>query len=861
MIPLKLKLSGFLSYREPVELDFRSFDLACISGANGAGKSSLLDAITWALFGQARKRDESVINSHPQVKAAEVVLTFQYENNIYRVQRALPRGKTTQLEFHIMQTGTADDLESASWKPLTERSTRETQARLEQTLRLDYDTFINASFFLQGKADQFTQQRPNDRKRILGSILGLEAWEVYRDQAAEARKNVEGQVRSLDGRMSEVTAELAEEPQRRSRLQELETCLAQLQQVRQVQESALESIRKIAATLAEQRRLVDALSRQVEAADRRLSELVERSQLRRSEQQTLADLQSRAPAIRQAYTDWQTARQVLADWEALASRTRQIEQRRQAPMEIIQLARARLETEQHTLRLQQAEVQAQIDLLPALKLDLSQAQEQAQTAESQLNQRTQLDASLRSAQQQQAEARLENQRLRVEMDEIKQRIDQLSVAEGALCPLCGQPLSPSDRIRLVENLATEGRDKGDRFRLNQNIQKDLEIEIRNMSDELSSLGRWEEQHRAAVRKVDQINHRLEQLTSQQQTWEAQGALRLAEVERWLAEESFEPEARQALASVEAELLAAGYDPEAHAAARHSEASGQAAETELRELERAQATLNALERELAELAVQQQALEAEMKALRAEYSTAAETLAEAEAQAPDLTTAENEFFRLQEEENQARMEVGAARQKVRVLEDLKIRLKSMRAERDELVRLVGRYKTLENAFGKDGVPALLIEQALPLIESRANDILDRLSSGNMSVRFKTQAAYKDKKRDDLRETLDIEISDGSGTRDYEMFSGGEAFRVNFAVRLALSEVLAQRAGARLQTLVIDEGFGSQDLQGRQRLVEAINLVRQDFAKILVITHIDELKDAFPTRIEVEKSVEGSQVRVS
>jgi exonuclease SbcC len=94
----------------------------------------------------------------------------------------------------------------------------------------------------------------------------------------------------------------------------------------------------------------------------------------------------------------------------------------------------------------------------------------------------------------------------------------------------------------------------------------------------------------------------------------------------------------------------------------------------------------------------------------------------------------------------------------------------------------------------------------------------------------------------------------------MFSGGEAFRVNFAVRLALSEVLAQRAGARLQTLVIDEGFGSQDAQGRQRLVEAINTVREDFAKILVITHIDELKDAFPVRIEVEKTSRGSVVQV-
>src|SRR5512145_1753983 len=131
---------------------------------------------------------------------------------------------------------------------------------------------------------------------------------------------------------------------------------------------------------------------------------------------------------------------------------------------------------------------------------------------------------------------------------------------------------------------------------------------------------------------------------------------------------------------------------------------------------------------------------------------------------------------------------------------------------------------------------------------------------MTLHHITQASHKDKKRDDLNDNLDIKIRDSMGERDYEIFSGGEAFRVNFALRLALSEVLAQRAGARLQTLVIDEGFGSQDALGRQRLIEAINLVRQDFAKILVITHIDELKDAFPTRIEVEKTPQGSTVRV-
>ena len=152
----------------------------------------------------------------------------------------------------------------------------------------------------------------------------------------------------------------------------------------------------------------------------------------------------------------------------------------------------------------------------------------------------------------------------------------------------------------------------------------------------------------------------------------------------------------------------------------------------------------------------------------------------------------------------------------------------------------------------------MEKDLPQSESRASEGLERLSGGDMSIRVMTQQAYKDKKRADLKETLDIQISDSTGIRDYEMFSGGEAFRINFAIRLALSEVLAQRAGARLQTLVIDEGFGSQDEMGRQRLVEAINLVRDNFEKILVITHIDALKDSFPNRIEVIKTDRGSQV---
>jgi exonuclease SbcC len=134
----------------------------------------------------------------------------------------------------------------------------------------------------------------------------------------------------------------------------------------------------------------------------------------------------------------------------------------------------------------------------------------------------------------------------------------------------------------------------------------------------------------------------------------------------------------------------------------------------------------------------------------------------------------------------------------------------------------------------------------------------MTASRMHVRFETQREAKS--TDNTIETLDIRISDELGTRDYELYSGGEAFRVNFAIRIAMSKVLARRAGARLQTLVIDEGFGTQDGPGRERLVEAINTIQNDFEKIIIITHIDELKDAFPARIEVWKTPEGSRLMV-
>jgi len=873
MIPLHLRIAGFLSYRDPIELDFNSFELACISGQNGAGKSSLLDAMTWVLFGEARGKSTDVINLNLDVKAAEVALTFAYEGNTFRVQRTLPRGKSTVLEFQIWDGGrwTVDGEHSSTvngqsstvhqWKPLTEKTTRDTQSRIEQTLRLDYDTFINASFFLQGKADEFTQRKSSERKAVLSTILGLEVWDTYKERTAEKRKLIESDVQEIDGRVAEIDSELAEEDARKSRLAELENTLKQLSSAREVQESALENIRKNAALINEQRKLAETLSASMERSRVSLAGLETRLAEKESERSIYLDLITRAKEIESAYKAWQKARQGLEELDKTAMEFREHNEKRQPLLREIGVEKAKLEQEHAALNDQFSVIGDQKLVIGNLEQQVAAAQVSLQEVEAKIEERNKLVNLQAGAREKNAALKVENESLRKEMDEIKKRIDSLEEAQGnAACPVCGQELSEAHRASTLEELNKLGKDKGDQFRANKKELDDIELQITNYQLPITKLATAEKDLLTHSNTVSQLTERIESLQSAEKEWEKSGKKRLAEVSKALEKETFAAEARKGLTKLDKELVKLGYDAAAHESARLTEANGRSTEEEFSNLKSAREVSKQIESEIANLESEIVNRKSEIENLDVDYQTVKTNLESAEAQSPDLNKVERELFALREDENETRSQVGAARQKVDTLATLRARKTDYLTQREELNQQIVRHKTLERAFGKDGVPALLIEQALPQIEQKANDLLDRLSDGHMSIRFVTQSEYKDKKRDDLKETLDIQISDSAGLRDYEMYSGGEAFRVNFAIRLALSEILAQRKGARLQTLVIDEGFGSQDAQGRQRLIEAINLVKHDFAKILIITHLDELKDAFPNRIEVEKTERGSTVTV-
>ncbi|NEQ26862.1 MAG: ATP-binding cassette family protein, partial [Microcoleus sp. SIO2G3] len=207
--------------------------------------------------------------------------------------------------------------------------------------------------------------------------------------------------------------------------------------------------------------------------------------------------------------------------------------------------------------------------------------------------------------------------------------------------------------------------------------------------------------------------------------------------------------------------------------------------------------------------------------------------------------------------------GRVEQQLQQIADFKTQHSELSQQLQTSKRQQRVYQELAQAFGKNGIQALMIENLLPQLEIEANQVLGRLSAHQLHIQFVTQKSRKGKSAPaaKLIDTLDILIADLHGTRPYETYSGGEAFRVNFAIRLALAKLLAQRSGTALQLLIIDEGFGTQDEAGCDRLIGAIQAIAPDFACILTVTHMPHFKEAFQTRIEVSKTAEGSQINLS
>ena len=852
MIPLRLSVRNFMCYRDNVPtLDFEGLHVACLCGDNGHGKSALLDAITWALWGSTRASQQHELIHQGQTDM-EVTLDILVRDQVYRVirkhtRRAGSRQGATVLEF---QTSTGD-----GFRPITANSVRETEALIVRIIQLDHDTFINTAYLQQGKADQFTQNTASRRKEFLAEALGLSYYERLEERAKARVAELRDSIRDAEERIASRQLEIDRKPEHEGRLESALAGIAALVPERDERRAEYEALQRTATELSLKRRDLPDIENRLAYA---------RSEAERLERET-QELQAR-----------------LDSDEAIAARADEIE----ASYATLIEARTELEklnaaqTSLNVLRIQESDLNRRID---SQRLELeyrrNQLDDDVRRLRAVADRISQIEEHLRLndiAQQRLAQSALElqtlrggerddvlrvqslaqdNKRLRDEMEDTRRKFDLLERGE-TLCPLCNQEVGENGAQHLRAEYEAQGRAARQLYRSNGAEKRELDRKLKRLAVQIAEMEREQDVERRRIQGADATLKRERDEAERAREQLETVAPQLERLRARLESCDYALEERASLAEVAAGIEALGYDDADHQAQRikvsafesYEELDRQMREAQGR-LESERASLDERQKTLARRAAEADDYEARVSATREELSA----LPEVEAK---LGESERRLRELESRIQECEVQRGIQQDRIAHCEALEKLTREDESARRGLVDEKGIYDELAIAFGKNGIPALIIENAIPELQGDANRLLSRLTENRMSLKLELKEGRRLRGSDVRAEELDILIADEIGTRSYEMFSGGEAFRIDFALRIALSRLLASRSGAPLPILFIDEGFGSQDASGQERLTEAIKSIEDDFQKIIVITHVEQMKEAFPVRIEVTKDEYGS-----
>lgn len=852
MIPRRLRLRNFLSYRD-CEIDFTGLHLATLAGRNGDGKSALLDAITWALWGEARGRVEDDRIRHG-AGDMRVELDFAVDTDRYRVIRKRTRGRSGALDFfHVDGQG--------GLRTITGGTSRETQAELNRRLHMDHQTFVNSVFLVQGRSNEFTTQAPSKRKEVLRKVLGLDRYEELSRHAHDRRRAAEGDAAVEERQVESEGKQLEEAPA-------IEAALKQVSDDRKEATASLEVAEKDAGDLrlaaAEHERRERALTAAGDLLEAREDAMERRTQAITAlevELATVRDTLENAPATEERYALLRTARDEERALAALSVQATNIESAIAAAEAEIARDRMGLSTRIDGLDAQRTSAAAIVAALPALleeEAGLKQERARLDALDSDI-----LGAreSASEAQRVQAARAGEAGGYRARAQDLKEREATLAGAEGEpLCPVCRKPLTPDELHATIEQYREERRQLGGEYTAAQAAVAEAEsaaathekraAQLQGERSALDARVRSCEQALAAsLSEAQKAEHDLPDIES-----------RLAALRQSVDSETFAGEARQRRTESCERLAALAYDRPRHDRARERLAELEPAEAAYNRLTSARAQAQGLDDRLTQAREELQREERERAEARAALTEARTALDASQDVSERLDTLEATVAELRDRLTTLEQRHGGLRERRAILDRVAARVEEARDRLAAARDSAQLHEELARALGRDGVQAMLIEQSLPELARIANALLDQLTEGRGRTQV-TLATQRESASGKTVETLDIHISDDLGTRDYDMYSGGEKFRVDFALRIALSRLLAARSGATLPTLIIDEGFGTQDEDGRDRLVAAINAISEEFQLILLVTHIEQLRESFGRRIEVTKDPErGSQAVV-
>ncbi len=917
MIPLTLKLKNFLSYgQESQTIHFAPYHLICLSGKNGHGKSALLDAITWAIWGQARKITGAVKADEGLLRLGQtymtVTLDFICNGQTYRIKREYcyhPRKPQLYLDFGII-----DELEKTI-RPLTDKTIRITQAKINQIIGLDYESFINSAFLRQGHAHEFSKKSPRERKEILATILGLNRYDALRRIVLTAVKHSTDQQQYLRTVHERLTNELLAEQQVQC---ELATITSHVQRV-------LDHEKKLCHYLEQLEQEKTRLSLHRQTYQKIIFTYEQHIQKKAHYEITLSQL----------FTQWRHIHRNKKKYmiESLLQEKHQLEEQLQRVQQqfatYIHLNQSLLHTQeqlqqyskqfndthsttlvlhqQHleTLAIEHSALTARLYSIEQQKTQLLQAREkiaqEASTIQKNLSRLYQFFNTTPFSIPHEQISAVETVLIKIEANyekrkrlyhtcvtrlerithELKQLMPKKRVTQDhhkPSCPLCEQELTLNHKQLLHTKICKQevryNHQHARLMALTPALQNTLAQQHTLLEKARLILEHIKQQHIALIevqKNAHTIHNQIEVLTATESQLRQQinTLTHKQEKERTIFTElqtniaqriNHDPTysaLKEHYTSLEQEITALKYVSKEQDSIRQRlytvdqllKDYDSHKEELMRQVHRAQeintccTALKLLKQELARIAYEQHNY-----ALLLEKEQQIDTA---------IVQYKQELALCAEQKTQLIRTQGGLEQQIKNFAKLRQEAHEIDTSMNSLKITLENYTAIAEAVGKDGIPALLIEEALPEIEHEANILLSKLTDNSA---YLTIDSLRDLKNGTAKETLDIKISDPAGTRPYELFSGGEAFRIDFALRIAISKLLARRAGTMLQTLIIDEGFGSQDEEGLQHIMDALYKIQDDFAKIIIVSHLNTLKNQFPVHFLVTKGPQGSTVRI-
>ena len=861
MIPQRLSVRNFLCYRENVPtLDFQGIHVACLCGQNGHGKSALLDAVTWCLWGEARGKTQDDLISYG-ADECRVELEFLSRDTSYRVIRSRSRagGRRRQgvsdLQFQVLGSDAAI--------AITGDHIRETQAKIEQTIGMDYDAFINSAFLLQGRADEFTNKTPADRKAVLSKILGLEAYDRIQERARQRLDEGKSSSSEIEGSLGRMRSDLENIGDPAIELAEVKMRLDDVNRQTEESRGRVEGLRAQVGELDSLRESLTELGVNITGIRSDIEQLESALSASQGRLRGYLDLIQEADPIRQGSERLILARHRLETLEEARGRYDQLGESKNQLQRSIDTSRTLLEAKiAQLVRRVHVELGPKAGAETELAGQLAQVQQRLNGLDQEKVQVAGLRDRLTKTSTAIGEAQGTAERYLVEGKELAAKLEFLEKSGGgeAVCPLCQTSLGHDGCTALSHTYTTDIQAKRNLYRQNQQRLKQLETEKTDMERE------WGQRDQALTTSLREGQSKLQELESRiQESREAQKTLdeerkQVQAAQSSLASGDFASAEQSELKAIEDQIQSLGYDDEARQQSYAETRELAHFEERQGQLTQAEASLPAEQESLARTQDILNRRRIDLEQAQERRTTGEQSISELPQLQTGLKAAESGLAELESTRQTTTARLGYLDGEVRRLQSLRREVSRDSARLAALKEDEGIYQELVTAFGRQGIQAMLIETVVPRLEEEANLLLGRMTDNRMQVKLETQRERRSGRGDPI-ETLEINVSDELGPRSYEMYSGGEAFRVNLSLRIALSKVLAQRMGAPLPTLFIDEGFGSQDAAGRERILDVISAIENDFDKIIVVTHLDDMKDVFPVRIEVQKGDDGSTFWIS